>query len=210
MLLVPEEFTVDGIREKVRCVADAVGRGPDGEALASSLLDRVAPQHATEVASSAVADDAPAGIVLLGLREGAPVAAGANTSGEGLLTMAGVRNLLSFEGWKPVSVEAMAAARPDFIVIPERGVQMAGGLDALLDHPALRLTPAARERRVIAMDGMAMLGFSPRTVDAAAQLRATLLRDGLLAGSAAGADATVVPAEAGPAAAKSTGAGADE
>jgi iron complex transport system substrate-binding protein len=192
MLLVPEEFTVDGIRAKVRCVADAVGRGPAGEALAASLVEGLAPRR--EEPGAAVAPGAaPAGIVLLGLREGAPVAAGANTSGDGLLAMAGVRNLLTFDGWKPVSVEAMAAARPEFIVIPERGVQMAGGLDALLEHPALRLTPAARERRVISMDGMAMLGFSPRTVDAAAQLRATLRRDGLLAG----ADAAAVNAETG-------------
>lgn len=123
----------------------------------------------------------PLGVVLLGLRAGAPVAAGYNTSGNGLLAMAGAANLMDFEGWKPVSVEAMAAAGPEFIVIPNRGVEMAGGLQALLKHPALRLTPAARERRVIAMDGMAMLGFGPRTVRAAAELRARLRADDLLA-----------------------------
>ncbi|MEE4278954.1 MAG: ABC transporter substrate-binding protein [Halieaceae bacterium] len=187
-LLVPEEFSVEGIREKIRCVAAAVGRAADGEALAAGLLGDLAPDVATQLEVAETASSAPAGIVLLGLREGAPVAAGRDTSGQGLLDMAGARNLMTFEGWKPVSVEAMAAAKPAFIVIPERGVRMAGGMDELLAHPALRLTPAAQERRVISMDGMAMLGFGPRTAQAAARLRAELLEDGLmLADDAVGA-----------------------
>lgn len=208
MLLVPEQFSVAGIRAKIRCVAAAMGADAAGEALAASLLagvvglsedapgegapgpvaggniatrdmaGNVAGQAAGNVAEKA--PPRPRGVVLLGLREGAPIAAGFNTSGQGLLSMAGAVNLMDFEGWKPVSVEVMAAVGPEFIVIPNRGVQMAGGLQALLEHPALRLTPAARERRVIAMDGMAMLGFGPRTVRAAAELRARLSADHLL------------------------------
>ncbi|MEM1189255.1 MAG: ABC transporter substrate-binding protein [Pseudomonadota bacterium] len=181
LLLVPEEFSVAGIRDKIRCVAAAIGRSEAGEELAARLLADLAPDIAQQIESGEAGAEAPAGIVLLGLREGAPVAAGRATSGQGLLDMAGARNLMEFEGWKPVSVEAMAAARPEFIVIPERGVRMAGGLDELLEHPALRLTPAAEYRRVISMDGMAMLGFGPRTAAAAARLREQLLEDGLLA-----------------------------
>lgn len=206
MLLVPEQFSVAGIRAKIRCVAAAMGADAAGEALAASLLTgvvglredapgqgapgqvaggniatrdmagKVAGQAAGHAAGNVAGQAAPRprGVVLLGLREGAPIAAGFNTSGQGLLSMAGAVNLMDFEGWKPVSVEVMAAAGPEFIVIPNRGVQMAGGLQALLEHPALRLTPAARQRRIIAMDGMAMLGFGPRTVRAAAELRARL------------------------------------
>ena len=170
MLRVPEVFSVDGIRAKIRCVAQAVGAPSRGEALAQSLLSGLAPDALRSFRNRPDRDTAPAGVVLLGLRSGAPIAAGTDTSGNGLLSMAGVRNLMDFEGWKPVSTEAMAAARPDFIVIPERGLAMAGGLAALLDHPALRLTPAARHGRVISMDGMAMLGFGLRTVDAARTL----------------------------------------
>lgn len=209
MLLVPERFSAAGIRAKIRCVAAAMDAAAAGEELAGALLlgvaaleeDRPGNVAAGEVAGRAAGGNAdagnaagntagkaaprrPPGVVLLGLRAGAPVAAGYNTSGNGLLAMAGAANLMDFEGWKPVSVEVMAAAGPEFIVIPNRGVEMAGGLQALLEHPALRLTPAARERRVIAMDGMAMLGFGPRTVRAAAELRARLRADELLSGDA--------------------------
>jgi len=169
LLRVPERFDASGIATKVRCVAAAIGAEARGEALLAAL--------AADEAAATEPDARARGIVLLGIRSGAPLAAGADTSGDGLLRMAGVENQLgAFEGWKPVSVEAMAAAAPEVIVIPQRGVDDAGGLDALLAHPALRLTPAARERRVVVMDGMAMLGFGPRTLEAAASLRSELER----------------------------------
>lgn len=168
LLKVPEAFTADGVAAKVRCVAAALGAEHAGAELVEDMLAE--PRGAT------AAIDPPArGIVVLGLRGGALIAAGANTSGDGLLRMAGAENqLISIEGWKPVSIEAVAAAAPEFIVIPERGVRDAGGVDALLEHPALRLTPAGLDRRVITMDGMAMLGFGPRTIIAADKLRTVL------------------------------------
>ncbi|WP_161787605.1 heme/hemin ABC transporter substrate-binding protein [Pseudohaliea rubra] len=167
LLVVPERFDAEGVAAKIRCVAAAVGRAAAGEALVAETL--------AGAVTAPAAPDAPRGMVLLGLRGGSPVAAGRDTSGSGLLAMAGVRNALEgFEGWKPVSEEAMALAAPAFIVVPERGVADAGGLDALLAHPALRLTPAAQAGRVITMDGMAMLGFGPRTVATAARLRKQL------------------------------------
>jgi iron complex transport system substrate-binding protein len=169
VLLVPETFSVEGIKEKIDCVAAAVGAEQRGKLLARSLSATTETVRQHEIQSPK-----PQGIVLLGLQSGSPLAAGLNTSGDGLLGLAGVDNALSFEGWKPVSAEALAAAQPDFIVIPERGVAAAGGVEELLEHPALRLTPAAMHRRVIVMDGMAMLGFGPRTVEAASALRRTL------------------------------------
>lgn len=162
VLRVPETFSREGIEAKIRCVADALGASDRGTALVESLATLP-----TEVLDAR-------GLVTIGIDAGAPLVAGANTSGDGLLGMAGVGNLVSHEGWKPMSPEAMVALAPAFLVISERGLRQAGGMDKLLDHPALRLTPAAQNRRVIVMDGMAMLGFGPRTVEAARSLRAAL------------------------------------
>ncbi|MEM6639447.1 MAG: ABC transporter substrate-binding protein [Pseudomonadota bacterium] len=172
VLRVPEAFTAAGIAAKVRCVANAIGEEEAGEAMARRILAdgvKLKGERAADL------DNAPAGIVLLGLRGGTPIAAGRDTSGAGLLTLAGARNVFeSVDGWKPLSAEALADAQPAFIVIPERGVRTAGGIEKLLDHPALRTTPAARDRRVVSMDGMAMLGFGLRTLDAAGQLKDAL------------------------------------
>ena len=74
-------------------------------------------------------------------------------------------------------MEAMASAAPDYILVTERGIDTAGGEDALFGHPALQATPAGRLReRVIVLDGMAALGFGPRTLQVARSL-AQRLRD---------------------------------
>lgn len=170
---VPEEHTAQGIVEKVRCIArvlrlDATAEERIEERLAPSLaiLDGVARNRQRTP---------PRVAVLLGLRDGVPLAAGLGTSGHGLLQMAGADNIFAdINGWKPVSLEAMVAADPEYLVIPERGIESAGGIDAIVEHPAIRLTTAGRTRRIVAMDGMAMLGFGPRTLESAVELATAL------------------------------------
>jgi iron complex transport system substrate-binding protein len=171
MVRVPEVFTPAGIAAKIRCVANVLGRPAAGEAL---IAERVTPLIA-EIDAVRDAGDGARVAVLLGLRDGAPLGAGADTSGHGLLAMAGVANALSgMSGWKPVSMETMVSINPQVFIVPERGVNDAGGIEGLLSHPALRLTQAGREQRVITMDGMAMLGFGPRTLEAARDLAVAL------------------------------------
>ncbi|MEM9385752.1 MAG: ABC transporter substrate-binding protein [Pseudomonadota bacterium] len=171
MVRVPEEHTAQGIVDKVRCVATVLGVPEAGDRLLAHSIQPLI----DAIADLPERDTPPKAAVLLGLRDGAPLGAGADTSGDGLLAMAGARNALGdMEGWRPVSMEMMVSINPSIFVVPTRGVNDAGGLDALLDHPALRLTDAGRNRRVIAMDGMAMLGFGPRTLEAARELAVSL------------------------------------
>ncbi|MEM8982955.1 MAG: ABC transporter substrate-binding protein [Pseudomonadota bacterium] len=172
-IIVPEVHSASGIIDKVRCIGRLVNRDQE----AADLIDNTLTPIVAAINATASGSDGrkPRGAVLLGLRDGAPLGAGLETSGDGLLDMAAAANVFDmFSGWKPVSMEAMLQADPDFFVIPERGLNDAGGLDALLEHPALRLTKAAKEKRVITMDGMTMLGFGPRTLGAANTLAMSL------------------------------------
>ena len=163
---VAEQHDAEGILTKVACVAQVLEMADAGEERLLELR-AVAAQLA---AYGEVGQRSPRVAILLSLRDGAPVAAGDNTSGGGFLRMAGARNVFpSIDGWKPVSTEAFAAANPDVIVIPERGVRALGGVADVVAHPSLRLTAAARNDRIVVMDGMAMLGFGPRTLEAALQ-----------------------------------------
>jgi iron complex transport system substrate-binding protein len=106
--------------------------------------------------------------VILGLDNGQPTVGGINTSANSILEMAGATNAFeSFEGWKPVPAESMLEANPDIIIMPIRSVKMAGGLEKILSMQAIKLTNAAMNNRVIAIDGMALLGFGPRTLGVA-------------------------------------------
>ena len=164
---VPETHTADGILEKIRCVGRVLNLEEHAERLIAARLSPTV--DALNVAHAG--STKPRVAVVLGLRDGVPLGAGIDTSGHGLIEMASAINVFAdFEGWKPVSLEAMARSDPEFIVVPERGVNDAGGIDDFLQHPAIRLTTAGREKRIIAMDGMTLLGFGPRTLHAALDL----------------------------------------
>jgi iron complex transport system substrate-binding protein len=47
----------------------------------------------------------------------------------------------------------------------------------ILANPTLAETPAGKARRVVAMDGLYLLGFGPRTAEAARDLAAALYPD---------------------------------
>lgn len=88
---------------------------------------------------------------------------GVNTAASAMIELAGGRNAVTgYEGYKPLTSEAAVSAQPDVILMTTRGIEDAGGIDGVLAHPGLTLTPAARNRRVIAMDDLYLLGFGPR------------------------------------------------
>ncbi|NBC23585.1 MAG: ABC transporter substrate-binding protein [Gammaproteobacteria bacterium] len=164
---VPEEFSAAGIARKVMCVGTVIGR----RAAAQRYVDTELQPVIDRLADLRPQGDAPRVAVLLSISEGAPLAAGVATSGNGLLRMAGAVNVFEgFDGWKPVSLEHMTVAAPDLILVPDRGAAAAGGVTSLLDEPGIRMTPAGRARRVAVLDGMAMLGFGPRTLTSALEL----------------------------------------
>jgi iron complex transport system substrate-binding protein len=168
IVLVPEEHTPEGIVEKVACVASVIGAEDAAAALIDQRLRPAAERSRERMASQ---EERPRGMLVLTLQDGSPLVAGLETSGDGVLRMAGAENAFGeVRGWKPISPEAMAVAAPDFLVITDRGVREAGGLEAILAHPTISLTPAARAGRVVTLDGMSLLGFGPRTLEAAERL----------------------------------------
>lgn len=171
VMRVAEVHTAAGILDKVRCVATALGLAKRGESLIEAELNpRVAALESLRVPPS----EQPRAVLLLQISAGAPTAAGAGTSGDGFLRMASVRNAFAdVTGWKPMSAEAMASAGPDYVVVTERITDSGGGVDRVLTNPAMMGALSGKTRpgeRLIAMDGMAMLGFGPRTLNAAHEL----------------------------------------
>lgn len=174
MIVVPDEPTITGIALKVEQVAEALGLAGEGQALVEGI-ERDMAALAADVATTA---ERPGVMFLLGLGRGAPLAAGEGTAADAIIALAGGRNVLSgFEGYKPLSVEAAAAAAPEIILMMSQTVEEAGGAGAVLALDQLRLTPAARDGRLVAMDGLLLLGFGPRTPDAARALFVALHPD---------------------------------
>lgn len=169
---VPEVQTAQGIVDKVICIARIL-----------SMDDAVGVKAAKRSAAklAGIQTDGRRVALLLGVRDGMPLAAGSGTSGDGFLSMAGANNIFSeLEGWKPVSFESMAQADPEVIVISARGANQSGGVESILKHPAIALTVAGRQRQVVTLDGMSMLGFGPRTITTAMAFAERLASDDLV------------------------------
>jgi len=59
-------------------------------------------------------------------------------------------------------------------LMTSRTLNILGGKEKVLTLPGIAATPAGKEKRIISMDGLYMLGFGPRSVDAATELAALL------------------------------------
>lgn len=96
---------------------------------------------------------------------------GQDTAAAAMFKVAGVENAAGeIKGNKPMTAEAIIAAQPDVYVLFTTGVESVGGVNGLLKLPGLALTPAGRNKRVVAMAGQYLSGFGPRSGRAALDL----------------------------------------
>ena len=164
--IIPEENSTDGIIKKVKCVAEILGVDKNTKDKTLAILNADAKE--LKLLTEMNKKESPKVMFILSMESGSPTVGGRDTSADGLIKMTGAVNVMdSFEGWKPVSTEAIIQAKPDFILISERGLNSFGSIEKLGQHPSLVFTPAAKNNNIIAMDGMAMLGFGPRTISSA-------------------------------------------
>lgn len=160
-----------GVAEKIR----AVGHALDRDAAAAALAGTVEAELAALAAANADLGDPQAVLFVLSLQDGRLMVGGEGSSADGIIRLAGAQNAATgFQGYKPMTDEAVLAAAPDVILMMDRAGDLAVSDADVLAHPALGATPAARDGRIVRMDGMLLLGFGPRTPEAARTLHAAI------------------------------------
>ena len=170
--LVPADHSWREVRAKVQAVGRAAGR----EAQAGELQARLdAEWDAVQrrVASSARASK-PKVLFILS-HSASPQVAGQNTAADALIRFAGGANALSgFEGYRPMTAEAMASAAPDVILSTSQSIEAHGGVDKFWQRPELALTPAFRQKKLVTLDALYLLGFGPRLPQAVREVHEKL------------------------------------
>lgn len=163
----PEVYSLEGLIEKVRLVARAIGKVEAGEELVSKIeADWQA--ATTEIEQF---DAPPRALFFTMLREGVPQAAGTETAAHGVIELLGGTNLFASQsGYTPISTEAAVAANPDIILVMTHDAGENGGLESVTSNPAIRLTDAVRSERVFLVDSVQIMQFGPRLPQAMAQL----------------------------------------
>ncbi|WP_244606584.1 heme/hemin ABC transporter substrate-binding protein [Arsenicitalea aurantiaca] len=169
--VVPEDHSHEGILAKIAAVGDSLGV-PDRAAALSAEID-----DALDRAEALTRDVAEKRRVLfvLSVDGGKIQASGTGTAADAIIALAGgVNAVTEYEGYKALSEEAIIAARPDVILMMDRGGDHAATDADLLASPAIGLTPAGRDATIIRLDGAYLLGFGPRTADAVTDLARAL------------------------------------
>lgn len=161
----------ESVSQKIRDVGAAVGL----DAQASAIADRVGTQLQAAIAENANRTAAKKRVLfVLSLANGRVMVGGKDTEPAELIRMAGGINAAEqVSGYKPMTDEAIIAAKPDFVLVMETGNHRFT-LEQVFDLPAFKSTPAGETRALLGMDGLLLTGFGPRTPDAVRLLAAKL------------------------------------
>ncbi|MEO0564288.1 MAG: ABC transporter substrate-binding protein [Chloroflexota bacterium] len=160
MLMVPEADTIEGVTEKIDLIAAALGREDAGADLVATLeADYAAAQDL-----QAEMTTTPRVMFIYARGAGAVSVAGTDTSAHAMIEMAGGENAVTaFDGFQPITAEAVVTAAPDVILMMSRGLASLDGVAGVLEQPGIAQTPAGENGRVVVMDDLYLLGFSTRT-----------------------------------------------
>jgi iron complex transport system substrate-binding protein len=162
----------EGLITRIQAVGKATGHAAAAQALAAKTTrDWSQVQH--EVAT---ATQRPRVLFLMGFDTARMMVAGQGTAAQAMLDYAGAHNAAQgYSGYKPLTPEALIAARPDVLLTTRQALDAGGGAAGLLRQPGMAPTPAGKARRVIALDTMFLLGFGPRLPLAAQTLHRDLV-----------------------------------
>ncbi|MGZ8252206.1 MAG: heme/hemin ABC transporter substrate-binding protein [Methylophilaceae bacterium] len=167
VIQLPEGYTPEHVAGNIRLI---------GKQLQAANTEKVASQYeaAWRSVHAKVADlkSSPRVLFVLDHTGKSPQAAGDETAANAVIKLIHADNVMAgqFKGYKPLTAESMVAAAPEVIITTYEGIQASGGLDMFLDKPGLRMTPAGKAKRVISMDSLLLLGFTPRLPGLVAEL----------------------------------------
>lgn len=165
------DYSVDGVLNKIQAVADALNKPEAGRALAGNIK-----QQADAALASIPADAAPpATLFILGAGNRGLMAAGSKTQADAMLALLNARNVMAYNGYKPVSAEAVLQAGPEVVLIANtEAVANNSQTQSAALSTQLAMTPAFSQQRIHTLDTSLVLGFGPRIGSALEQLAALL------------------------------------
>ena len=167
----------EGLLDRVKQVGRIMGRADPAARLAQAL------QQQWNGALGKVRQRQHAPVRVLFILAHAPnqvMVGGRETGADAMLAYAGAVNVMGgqggFAGYKPLTPEAVIAARPDIVLVTDQGFKASGGVDGILKLPGLAQTPAGRKHRIVSLEAMLLLGFGPRMPQALAELDAAFAK----------------------------------
>jgi iron complex transport system substrate-binding protein len=161
VVILASQTTLDGVLDKIGQVAEILGVPNEGATLSERVGAEI--QIAVDLAATVVGQQPIAYIYTRGPQLNLLFGAGMPTQAmiEGANAFdAGVG--LGIFGPAPVTPEALLAAAPEVIVLPEAGIAAFGGLEAFKELPGIADTPAGKADAFLIYDEAYFFNLGPR------------------------------------------------
>ena len=164
---IPATKTFAGAKARIQAIAKLIGAEDKGNELIAKLDQQIQGVKKAET---------PKKVLFIYARgAGSLNVAGTKNAADEMIRLAGGVNAVSeYEGYKPINSESIVAAAPDVILMTSRGLKSVGGAEAVAQLKGISLTPAAKNKAIIEVDDLLLLGFGPRTGEAVTDLAAKL------------------------------------
>lgn len=162
------QSTLDGVGTKIGQVAEILGVPEAGQTVADRVNGEI-----TEAQNLAAQADTTPNVAFVYVRGpelvllfGAGMPTSAMIEGANAIDVAASTGIF---GAAPITPEALVAAAPDVIVVPESGFAALGGAEAFLAIPGVAETPAGQAEAFLAYDEAYFFNFGPRVGQALLQ-----------------------------------------
>lgn len=158
-LALPADYTIETVKTKVRTIARALGLEAKGEEISNSI-DR----EISGVAELLKGAETKLKVLFVGRGPNMPNAtmSGSGTTIDEMIRLAGGTNpMADFKGFREMTDEAVVAAQPEIILMTEKSFERSGGTNGVIKFPGVALTPAGKNRRIVAVSDMYFQGFGP-------------------------------------------------
>jgi iron complex transport system substrate-binding protein len=161
VVILETQATLDGVETKILQMAEILGVPEDGTVLADRVMSEI---NAARALAEGDASDPRVGFVYVRGPQviflfGAGTATQAMIEGAGAIDSGAEAGVF---GPAPLTPEALVAAAPDVIVLPEAGLAALGGIEAFLQLPGVAETPAGQNQAFLSYDEAYFFNLGPR------------------------------------------------
>lgn len=163
LVIFEQSYSLDGVADRIRAVATALGVEEAGEEVVRQTAIDV-----DSVEQVPLVDGRKAKVAFLYVRgsQSLYLIGGDGSGADDLLEAVGVEDVgasMGLEQFTPLTPEAMIKAQPDALLVMTKGLESVGGIDGVVDLPGVALTPAGKNKAVVAIEDGQLLSFGPRT-----------------------------------------------
>lgn len=166
LVVIDQEYSIDGTKKLITEVANQLNK-QDYQSLIhhiDSQLKAVKPF-----------EKKPKILFIYARGAGNLMVAGKETPLHNMIELAGAENAAAaLTDFKPLTPEALLTNNPDIILMFDSGLQSLGGVEGLLKVEGIAATNAAKNNKIITMDGQLLSGFGPRLGEAVVELNTKL------------------------------------